>query len=105
MVKTAHERGLRVSGHIPNGMIASQFVEDGADELQHINFIFLSFLASQVKDTCTLERFTAVGANAVKLDLQSKQVNDFIDLSPPRPTRSRCAGDCTSTESVTSCST
>jgi len=80
IVKTAHERGLRVSGHIPNGMIASQFVEDGADEVQHINFIFLNFLASQVKDTRTPERFTAVGANAAKLDLQSKQVNDFIAL-------------------------
>jgi imidazolonepropionase-like amidohydrolase len=80
IVKTAHERGLRVSGHIPNGMIASQFVEDGADELQHINFIFLNFLASQVKDTRTPERFTAVGANAAKLDLQSKAVNDFVEL-------------------------
>jgi hypothetical protein len=80
IVKTAHERGMRVSGHIPNGMIASQFVEDGADELQHINFIFLNFLAGQVKDTRTPERFTAVGANAAKLDLQSKPVNDFIQL-------------------------
>jgi hypothetical protein len=80
IVKTAHERGLRVSGHIPNGMIASQFVEDGADEVQHINFIFLNFLAGKVKDTRTPERFTAVGANAAKLDLQSKEVNDFIAL-------------------------
>ena len=80
IVKTAHARGLRVSGHIPNGMIASQFVEDGADEVQHINFIFLNFLAGKVKDTRTPERFTAVGANAAKLDLQSKEVNDFIAL-------------------------
>lgn len=80
IVKAAHARGLRVSGHIPNGMIASQFVEDGADEIQHINFIFLNFLGSQVKDTRTPERFTAVGANAAKLDLQSKEVNDFIAL-------------------------
>lgn len=80
IVKAAHERGLRVSGHVPNGMTASQFVADGADELQHINFVFLNFLASEVKDTRTPERFTAVGANAAKLDLQSKAVNDFIDL-------------------------
>ena len=80
IVKLAHSRGLRVSGHIPNGMIASQFVDEGADEIQHINFIFLNFLASQVKDTRTPERFTAVGANAAKLDLQSKPVNDFIEL-------------------------
>jgi hypothetical protein len=80
IVKTAHARGLRVSGHIPNGMIASQFVEDGADEIQHINFIFLNFLAGKVKDTRTPERFTAVGDNAAKLDLQSKEVSDFIAL-------------------------
>src|SRR4029077_9339888 len=80
IVKTAHARGLRVSGHIPNGMIASQFVEDGADELQHINFIFLNFLAGKVKDTRTPERFTSVGANAAKLDLDSKEVKDFFEL-------------------------
>jgi hypothetical protein len=80
IAKTAHERGLRVSGHVPNGMIAGQFVVAGADELQHINFIFLNFLASQVKDTRTPERFTAVGANAAKLDLDSKPVKDFIEL-------------------------
>jgi hypothetical protein len=80
IVKVAHQRGLRVSGHVPNGMIASQFVEDGADEVQHINFIFLNFLSSKVKDTRTPERFTAVGANAAKLDLDSKQVKEFIEL-------------------------
>ena len=80
IAKLAHARGLRVSGHIPNGITASQFVEDGADEIQHINFIFLNFFASQVKDTRTPERFTAVGENAAKLDLQSKPVNDFITL-------------------------
>lgn len=80
IAKLAHSRGLRVSGHVPNGITAAQFVEDGADEIQHINFIFLNFLASQVKDTRTPERFTAVGANAAKLDLQSKPVQDFIEL-------------------------
>src|SRR5437667_60263 len=80
IVKTAHARGLRVSGHIPNGMTASQFVQVGADEVQHINFIFLNFLASQVKDTRTPERFTAVGANAAKLDLNAKEVDDFVEL-------------------------
>ena len=80
IVAAAHERGLRVSGHIPNGMIASQFVEAGADELQHINFIFLNFLAGKVKDTRTPERFTAVGEYAATLDLNSPEVNAFVDL-------------------------
>jgi Amidohydrolase family len=80
IAKTAHARGLRVSGHVPNGMIASQFVQAGADEIQHINFIILNFLGPQVKDTRGPERFTAVGANAAKLDLQSKEVQDFLDF-------------------------
>jgi len=80
IVKEAHERGLRVSGHVPNGMTAAQFVEDGADELQHINFIFLNFLASKVKDTRTPERFTAVGQYAAGMDLDSKEVKDFFSL-------------------------
>ena len=80
IAKLAHQRGVRVSGHIPNGMIASQFVEAGADEIQHINFIMLNFMADKVKDTRTPERFTAVGQYSAKLDLDSKPVNDFIQL-------------------------
>src|SRR5687768_12338142 len=43
-VAEAKARGLRVSGHVPNGMRASEFVEAGADELQHMNFLVLNFL-------------------------------------------------------------
>ena len=49
IVKTAHARGLRVSGHVPNGMIASQFVEDGADEVatHQLHLPQLSGIASE----------------------------------------------------------
>jgi imidazolonepropionase-like amidohydrolase len=80
IIQVSHQRGLRVSGHVPNGITASQFVTEGADEIQHINFIFLNFFADKVKDTRTPERFTAVGQYAAGLDLQSKPVNNFIDL-------------------------
>ena len=76
----SHSRGMRVSGHIPNGMTAAQFVAAGADEIQHINFIMLNFFSEKVKDTRTPERFTAVGEYAAGLDLDSKPVNDFIAL-------------------------
>ncbi len=80
VIEVSHRRGMRVSGHIPNGITASQFISEGADEIQHINFIFLNFFADRVKDTRTPERFTAVGEYAAGLDLQSKPVNDFIEL-------------------------
>jgi hypothetical protein len=86
IIAAAHARGLRVSGHIPNGIIASQFVTEGADELQHINFVFLNFFADKVKDTRTPERFTAVGEYAATLDLNSPPVNDFIALLQQRHT-------------------
>jgi len=80
IAQAAHARGLRLSGHVPNGITASQFVLDGADEIQHINFIFLNFLAGKVKETRSPERFTAVGQYAATIDLHSPQVNDFIAL-------------------------
>ena len=79
IVKVAHARGLRVSGHVPSGMTARQFVEEGADEIQHINFIMLNFLASKVQDT---HARTLHGSRREcrEIDLQSKPVNDFIRL-------------------------
>jgi imidazolonepropionase-like amidohydrolase len=75
----AHKRGLRVSGHVPAGMIAEQFVRDGADEIQHMNFIFLNFMPD-VKETRTPARFIEPGKRGGNLDLSSQQVNDFIGL-------------------------
>jgi hypothetical protein len=73
----AHKLGLRVSGHVPSGMIAEQFIRDGADEIQHMNFVFLNFMAD-VKETRTPARFIEPGKRAAGLDLNSPQVNDFI---------------------------
>ncbi len=75
----AHEHGMRLSGHVPSGMNAEQFVRDGADELQHMNFVFLNFLP-QVKDTRTPARFTEVAAHGAEIDPASAQVKAFIRL-------------------------
>ncbi len=63
----AHARGLRVSGHVPAFMNLQQFLEAGADEVQHMNFVFLNFLYKQYPDTRDMTRFTAVGQHAVEL--------------------------------------
>jgi imidazolonepropionase-like amidohydrolase len=75
----AHKLNLRVSGHVPSGMIAEQFVRDGADEIQHMNFIFLNFMPD-VKETRTPARFIEPGKRAAAIDLNSPQVNGFIAL-------------------------
>ena len=74
----AHARGLRVSGHVPAFMSAQQFVDDGADEIQHLNFIVLNFLFDQVKETRNMNRFTAVAAHARELTPDKPQVQEFI---------------------------
>jgi len=84
IAKRAHERGLRVSGHIPNGMTAEQAVRAGYDEIQHANFLFLNFLDGV--DTRTPARFLEVGEHAAELDLGSPRVRSFIQLLRERGT-------------------
>jgi hypothetical protein len=81
-----HRLGMRLSGHIPNGMTAKQAVLDGFDEIQHINMLFLNFLAGPEVDTRTPARFTLVADQAAQLDLGSPAVNEFLDLLAERGT-------------------
>jgi imidazolonepropionase-like amidohydrolase len=82
----AHERGLRVSGHVPSGMTAAQAVEAGFDELQHANFLFLQFLAGPTDDTRTPLRFVRVAERGGSLDLGGADVRAFLDLLAARRT-------------------
>lgn len=78
IARLAHARGLRLSGHVPATMSASQFIDAGADELQHMNFVLLNFLGKEAPDTRDMSRFTAVGKYAGGLDLESEPVHQFI---------------------------
>src|SRR5262249_257038 len=86
IIKLAHEKGLRASGHVPAFMTARQFIEAGADEMQHINFVFLNFFFDEVQDTRTTTRFTTVAQRASKLDLNSPEVRSFVQLLKDRRT-------------------
>jgi len=79
ITRRAHERGLRVSGHVPAFMRAEDAVRDGYDEIQHTNFLFLNFWPD-IQDTRTPIRFTAVAERAALLDLQSAPVQSFLNL-------------------------
>src|SRR5437773_2452696 len=74
----AHARGLRVSGHVPAFMSARQFVEGGADEIQHLNFIELNFLFPEVKETRNRDRFIKVAEHAREFTPNKPEVRDFI---------------------------
>src|SRR5882762_10210710 len=76
----AHARGLRVSGHVPAFMSARQFVEGGADEIQHLNFIVLNFLFPDVKETRNRDRFIKVAEHAQEFTPDKPEVRDFISF-------------------------
>jgi imidazolonepropionase-like amidohydrolase len=80
IVKEAHSLGMRVSGHIPAGMLAQDAVRQGFDEIQHVNFLFLNFMPDTKDRTQTPIRLTATAQRAGTIDLQSQAVKDFIAL-------------------------
>ena len=79
IIDEAHKNGLRVSGHIPALMTASQCVKLGYDEIQHVNFLVLNFMPD-VKETRTPARFSEPAKRAADLDLNSPEVLAFIKL-------------------------
>ncbi len=79
-VAYAHTRGMRVSGHVPAFMRAQDVVEQGYDEIQHINQVLLNFLVTPQTDTRTLERFYLPAEKVADLDFESSKVMDFIKL-------------------------
>src|SRR4029453_7338421 len=76
----AHARGMRVSGHVPAFMSARQFVEGGADEIQHLNFIELNFLYPEVKETGNRDPFIKVADHPREFTPDKPQVREFIDF-------------------------
>ena len=80
IAKAAHDRGLRVSGHVPNGMVASDAIAAGFDEIQHVNFLMLQFLGGAHIDTRTPLRYKYVAEHGASVDLDGDQVQDFLDL-------------------------
>jgi len=74
----AHSKGMRVSGHIPVFLRAHEAVEQGYDEIQHINQVLLNVLVDDKTDTRTLERFYLPAEKVATLDFDSKPVQDYI---------------------------
>jgi len=84
IAEAVHANGMRLSGHIPSYMTARQAVLDGFDEIQHINMLFLNFLAGPEDDTRTPLRFSLVAAQAAGMSLDAPEVDDFIALLQQR---------------------
>ncbi|WP_394843884.1 amidohydrolase family protein [Pendulispora brunnea] len=86
LARLAHEKKMRVSGHIPAFMRAEEAVRAGYDEIQHMNMLFLNFFVEKDTDTRSLLRFTLVADKAPSFDIASKPAQDFIKLLRERKT-------------------
>ncbi len=80
LAKEAHARSMQVIGHIPVHMLANEAVRAGYDGIEHINMVFLNFLADHETDTRTTARFSIVADKATTVDLKGKPVQDFFAL-------------------------
>jgi len=86
IIHAAHERHLRVSGHVPGEMTATEAVRAGFDEIQHADMLLLDFMRDVAGDTRDTARFTAIGKHAAGIDLQSPEARAFIALLRERGT-------------------
>jgi imidazolonepropionase-like amidohydrolase len=83
MIETAHERSLRVAGHVPAFTNADAMIAAGYDELTHINQIMLGWVLEEGEDTRTLLRLTAL-RRLPGLDLMSEPVQSTINAIAER---------------------
>lgn len=70
----AHRLGMKVTGHVPAGMNALQFVEAGADAINHLNFV------------AAVLRPAPQGGRPSPLDLHSAEARRAIDFFRARGT-------------------
>ena len=80
VAKEAHAKGLRVSGHVPFGMIAEDAVNAGYDEIQHVNFLALDLIGDRKTETQTPIRLTLPAEHAADIDLDAPNTKALIDL-------------------------
>lgn len=73
----AHQHGMRVLGHVPAFMNADRCIEDGYDEITHLNQLALGWVLEDDEDTRTPLRLTAL-RRVADLDLDADQVRSTI---------------------------
>ncbi len=80
MADLAHQLGLRVHGHIPQGMRPLDAVRAGYDEVTHINFVMMQAMPDDVVATSNgMNRFIGTGKYAADVDVHSPTMSSFLD--------------------------
>jgi imidazolonepropionase-like amidohydrolase len=79
MIAQAHQLGLHVHGHIPQGMRPMQAIELGYDEITHINWVMMQAMPDEVIAASNgLARFEGPGRYGKDVDLNGPVMSDMI---------------------------
>ena len=79
LIDEAKHYNLRVCGHIPAFMTATQAINAGYDEITHMNMLALNFFGDTV-DTRSPLRFSLPAQKAAYLNLNGAEMKKFIQL-------------------------
>lgn len=75
----AHRLGLHVHGHIPHGIRPMQAIDDGYDEITHINWVMMEAMPASVLETDNgIGRFEAPGRYAKDVDLDGPALTGIV---------------------------
>jgi hypothetical protein len=74
----AHSLGMRVCGHIPAFMTASQALDAGYDEITHLNMLLLNFFGDSL-DTRNMNRFLIPGRKGYTIDVDGAAFQAFLN--------------------------
>ena len=78
-IARAHARGMRVGGHLPSGLTATDAVGLGYDEIQHGNMWLLSFLGPEVlARSQTPSRFIDAYTRGHEIDPDGPAAREFV---------------------------
>jgi imidazolonepropionase-like amidohydrolase len=79
LVTEARKYKMKVCGHIPAFMTATQAIEAGYNEITHMNMLVLNFFGDTV-DTRSPNRFKLPAQKAAFLDLEGYEMQNFLQL-------------------------
>lgn len=79
LAEEAKRNHMRVAGHIPAYMTATQAINAGYNEVTHMNMLVLNFFGDTV-DTRSRGRFILPAEKAASLDLNGSAMKQFIQL-------------------------
>jgi imidazolonepropionase-like amidohydrolase len=81
----AHKLGLHVHGHIPHGIRPMEAIDDGYDEVTHINWVMMQAMpASILPEDNGILRFEGPGRYAKDVDLDGPELTTIVSTMAKR---------------------